>query len=425
MYQKLHRRLTLLFTGAAGAILIIMSISYLYMSERRLTQNNFLTFSSKVDSLITSLEQQSRLSWEWILKTSVSQNFILAFFDNNVPIAYNRVVLSDEELSLSTEARQYAKKAYPQLENGSSYTARHQEFTFTSSKNETYHASILNTQKGHGVITGIILSPTRPFEMQLKGQRLRFVALNAAGVLLLLLFSHYFTGKLLAPIIESRKKQMAFIAAASHELRTPIAVINSALSAAKAAEGMKKDHFYQIAKGESLRLSTLTDDLLLLNRSDAGRLDLKKQPTELDTLLLNACESFEPLAKEHKMTITASLPEEALPLCACDRERLHQALGILISNALHYGTEGGYVKLSLSHNKSMFWIMAEDNGIGIQEEDKPYIFDRFYRGDKSRSSKSHFGLGLSIDKEIIDAHGGKIMVTDTPGGGTRFFILLP
>ena len=309
--------------------------------------------------------------------------------------------MSDEELSLSTEARQYAKKAYPQLENGSSYTARHQEFTFTSSKNETYHASILNTQKGHGVI----LSPTRPFEMQLKGQRLRFVALNAAGVLLLLLFSHYFTGKLLAPIIESRKKQMAFIAAASHELRTPIAVINSALSAAKAAEGMKKDHFYQIAKGESLRLSTLTDDLLLLNRSDAGRLDLKKQPTELDTLLLNACESFEPLAKEHKMTITASLPEEALPLCACDRERLHQALGILISNALHYGTEGGYVKLSLSHNKSMFWIMAEDNGIGIQEEDKPYIFDRFYRADTARTQKSGgYGIGLAVARSLAEAN---------------------
>ena len=68
--------------------------------------------------------------------------------------------------------------------------------------------------------------------------------------------------------------------------------------------------------------------------------------------------------------------------------------------------------------------MVEDNGIGISDSDKLHIFDRFYRIDKSRTDKNHFGLGLSIAKEIIDAHNGKILVTDTPGGGTRFFIVL-
>ena len=80
--------------------------------------------------------------------------------------------------------------------------------------------------------------------------------------------------------------------------------------------------------------------------------------------------------------------------------------------------------MTLSYDKSMFWIMVEDNGIGIEEKDKPFIFERFYRADKSRSAKEHFGLGLCIAQEIITAHGGKIAVTDTPGGGARFFILL-
>lgn len=68
--------------------------------------------------------------------------------------------------------------------------------------------------------------------------------------------------------------------------------------------------------------------------------------------------------------------------------------------------------------------MVEDDGVGIADQDKPFIFDRFYRSDKSRSAKNHFGLGLSIAKEITEEHGGKIMVADTPGGGARFFVLL-
>ncbi len=424
MYKKLHRRLTFLFTGIAGAILIIMSISYLYMSEKELSQNHFLTFSAKAGSLISNLEQQTDISWEYLSKTSADQDFILAFYDNDIPLSHNRIVLSEKELSLIEKTRQYANETFPELANGSSYLAAHQEFSFSVDKTESYHASIFNIRKNNGVLTGIILSSRQPLVEQLNRQRLRFLALNIIGIFILLLFSWYFTGKLITPIIEARKKQTAFIAAASHELRTPIAVIASAISAAKSAEGEQKEHFFRIAEEESLRLSTLADDLLLLNRTDTGRFNLNRQPTELDTLLLNTFESFEPLAKEHHMSLQIQLPEESIPNCVCDGERIQQVLGIFISNALSYGTSGGYVKLSLSCSNSLFWIMTEDNGIGIAAEDKAHIFDRFYRADKSRSGKSHFGLGLSIAKEIIDAHGGKILVTDTPGGGSRFFILL-
>lgn len=424
MYKKLHRRLTFLFTGIAGGILVIMSISYLYMSEKELSQNHFLTFSSKVNALISNLEQQNDVSWEWLSKTSSNQDFILALYDNGIPIAYNRIALSKEEVSLADSAKTYARETFPELENGSNYSAAHLEFAYSSDKEEPYYASMFNIRKNNGILTGMILSSKHAFLKQLQRQRNRFLALNIAGIFILLLFSWYFTGKLITPIIDARKKQTAFIAAASHELRTPIAVIGSAISAAKSADGEKKERFFRIAEEESLRLSTLTDDLLLLNRTDSGRFHLNKKATELDTLLLNTCESFEPLAKEQQVDIQIELPDEAIPACVCDGERIRQALGIFISNALSYGASGGSIKLSLSYSKSRFWIMTEDHGIGISDEDKPHIFDRFYRADQARSEKNHFGLGLSVAKEIIDAHGGKILVTDTPGGGTRFFILI-
>lgn len=424
MYKKLHRRLTLFFTGIAGAILIAMSVGYLYMSENELTHNHALIFSSSVNTLLFGLEQQDNLTWEWLSKTAANQHFILALYDNDTPIAYNRIVLSQEEIALTNEARAYALKQFPALENGSHYSAVHQEFSWDSSFGDPYYASIIKIRKNDGIISGIILSSKQTLTTQIQTQRIRFLVLNIVGIAILLLFSYYYTGRLLKPIIESRKKQTSFVAAASHELRTPIAVICSAISAAKAANDVQKEHFIHIIEEESLRLSTLVNDLLLLNRADTERFALDLQPVELDTLLLDVFETFEPLAKEHEITPKIELPEEPIPSCNCDAKRIEQTLGILISNALSYGKAGGYVKLAVSYDKSIFWITVEDNGIGISDQDKPFIFERFYRAESSRSSKEHFGLGLCIAHEIITAHGGKIIVTDTPGGGARFFILL-
>ena len=424
MYKKLHQRLTLLFTGIAGAILISMSVSYLYMSEKELKQNASLTFSTQAASVLSSLEQQASLTWEWISKTSANQGLIPVIYDNGVPITYNRIVLSKQELALADEALSYAKDAYPALSGGSHYAAAHQEFAWVSQNGGDYFASVFHIRKNSGSLTGIILSSRAPVIRQLKIQRYRFLFLNIAGILILFLFSWHYTGKLLKPMIEARKKQAAFIASASHELRTPIAVILSAVSASKSANDVQKEHFLHIIGEESMRLSTLTDDLLLLNRADTDRFELELKPAELDTLLLDAYETFEPMAKQHGISLQISLPEESLPHCCCDSRRIQQTLAILISNAISYGKPDGYVKLALTYDKSMFYMMVEDNGIGIDEKDKPFIFDRFYRADKSRSAKEHFGLGLCIAQEIASAHGGKIIVTDTPGGGARFFILL-
>lgn len=425
MYKKLHLRLTILFTGMSAAILIIMSLSYLYMSEKDLKDNYFLSFRSKINDFTATLEQQDTLSWDWLKKTAARQNFTLAFYDNETPLSYNQLMLSESELEITSEAIDYAMETIlPELENGSAYSTAHKEFFWDSKEEGHFYASVLKIRKNVGTLTGIILLSLESYTAQITRQRMRFLFLNIIGIGVLFFVSYFFTGKLLTPVIEARQKQNAFIAAASHELRTPIAVICSAASAAKAANAQKQERFFHIIEQESLRLSTLTDDLLLLNRADSGRLILNMEPIELDTLLLNCYESFEPLVREHKQTLQVLLPKDTIPRCLCDKERICQVLGILISNAVSYGKSGGYIKLELSYSQSVFWITVEDNGIGIADKDKPYIFDRFYRVDESRSGKEHFGLGLCIAKEIIETHGGSINLADNPEGGTRFFLLL-
>lgn len=175
---------------------------------------------------------------------------------------------------------------------------------------------------------------------------------------------------------------------------------------------------------EGGRMSRLVTNLLTLARADNHTWSFHMKETDLDTLLLNAWEAFQPMAGEKQISLQIELPEGHIPPCPCDPERILQVLGILLSNAISYGAGGGTIKLTLDHQNGVFTFRIIDHGIGIPDGEKMRIFDRFYRVDSSHSDKEHFGLGLCIAKEIIEAHCGDILVSDTPGGGTTFTIRL-
>ena len=172
-------------------------------------------------------------------------------------------------------------------------------------------------------------------------------------------------------------------------------------------------------------MTSLVNDMLTLSASDSQRLPFHPAPVELDTLLINTYEAFEPLAADKKLTLTISLPEDALPLCHADADRLSQLLQVLLSNAISYTPEGGSIDLTLAYQKNHFCLTVADTGIGIPPEDQKKIFDRFYRAEKSRSAKGHFRLGLSIALEIVKLHHGTIRVDSRPGGGSVFTVTLP
>lgn len=150
----------------------------------------------------------------------------------------------------------------------------------------------------------------------------------------------------------------------------------------------------------------------------------KELSRKLDTLILSACEKFEPLALRKNISLDFALPDSLSAPYACDRERIEQVLWILLDNALSYTPENGRVCLTLTETSDWLCIRVEDNGPGIPDSEKEAIFDRFYRCDRSHKDKEHFGLGLSIAREIVRMHKGKIWAEDTPGGGASFVVLL-
>lgn len=434
MFRKVHLYLTALCAGITTAILIVMSLLYLYLSEKELYENQFRSFQNDINTIATSLEQQSVISMEWLSKMEARGGYTFYALDNGIPFLYNRLTNlseSSEIRSLLDECLEVYESDYEigfrEEAGADSYnTCHHVEFPFNpSGKKHEFHISVIELQRGSSSLQLLVLSPLDFLRKQITKQRLRFLLIDIAAVLLLSLFSFFFTGKLLQPVIESRKKQTDFVAAASHELRTPLAVILSAAECCRDADAEKQSRFLDTIRQEGDILTSLVNDMLTLSASDSQRFTCRPAPVELDTLLINTYEAFEPIAAEKKLSLSITLPEEPLPLCTADADRIVQLLSILLHNAVSYTPEGGRIDLALSHKKNRFYLTVSDTGIGIPPEDRKKIFDRFYRAEKSRSAKGHFGLGLSIAAEIVRLHHGTINVADRPGGGSVFTTILP
>ncbi len=431
MFQKVHLRLTLLCTGITAVIMIVMSLCYLYVSETGLYRNQFQAFKNDINTISTNLEQQTVISMEWLSKMEAQGNYLFFVLDNGTPFLFNQLNGPDENAArdlLLQESKEAYTAQFP-AEVGVKANAysplAHMEYDFFSpSRQSKYYGSYITMGTSNSVLEITVLSSLQKLEQQIYEQRFRFLLIDLAAVMLLGIFSWFFTGRLLRPIIENQEKQALFIASASHELRTPLSVILSAAECCRTAPPERQEGFLKTIWQEGLRVSSLVSDMLTLSQSDNHRFPVRMEPTELDTLLMNTYEAFEPLAQEKDISLSIRIPEGALPPCTADPARISQVLSILLHNAISYTPEHGKIRLSLTRQRDKFHLSVTDNGIGISDEDKKRIFDRFYRVEKSRSTKDHFGLGLSIAYEIVKAHGGSIQVSDAEGGGSCFTVVL-
>lgn len=243
------------------------------------------------------------------------------------------------------------------------------------------------------------------------------------SVFIAILAGIYLANKALVPIKKSWEKQQQFVTDASHELRTPLSVMKLNLEHLFRHPGnsieQESETIHQVIQ-EINYLAKMTADLLTLARSDSNQLEVMKEPLDLDNILGHVVKHFKSLAVVKDIKID----DEISPIRMMgDRERLKQLFIILLDNALKYTKEQGTIMVRAGMKNSRITIEISDTGIGIRAEDLPYIFDRYYRGDKSRTRHVEgSGLGLSIAQWIVHSHGGKIRVTSKEGEGTQMVI---
>lgn len=434
MLKKVRVRLTLLSGIITTLILIIMTAGYLYTSEKNLYESYKTSLVSDIYTIAANMESQNVISHAWLSRLEAGKYRYIEVLDNNSAFLFNSSAKDGKSSQSANDFWQQYRRNEKQLaQNNISYKCYYKSFA----SKEAY-CFVITVQNDGSLIEMLLAAPVSSIEKQVLGQRLVFVGIILPSLLAIWLFAWIYTGKLLKPIEESRIRQNRFTMSASHELRTPLAVIlscsESALNKIRFLDNAENDtnvinlrHNITTVKNEALRSSRLLSDMLTLSSSDAGHLDIRKADTELDTLLLNACEAFENLAAQKGIRLNISLPDAAMPPCCCDAERITQVIAILLHNAVSYTPDGGSVNASISYAKKGFYITISDTGIGIPDADKPHIFERFYRAEKARSDKNHSGLGLSIAYEIAAAHNGSIAVSDNKAHecGTIFTVRLP
>lgn len=222
---------------------------------------------------------------------------------------------------------------------------------------------------------------------------------------------------------ESRRRLTADVA---HELRTPLQIIQGNLEGIVDGVYVPDSAHVNATLAETRRLARLVDDLQTLSLAESGRLPLHLQRVAPVDLLYDTVTRYAAVASEQGVILERTDSGDA-PEVLVDADRMAQVLSNLVTNALRYTPPGGRISLAAEPYDGNARLIISDTGEGIDADDLPYVFDRFWRGDRARARQGEggSGLGLAITRRLVLAHGGAISVASTPGAGTTFTIDLP
>lgn len=517
----LRRRLTCLYTVTTSLILTLVLAVSLLARVRDTRQSQLEDFYDLWNSLQYRIQSDHSISQTYLAQTEAAHSSIIHIEENGTALLYagswsprtNRQELIRRAKSLA-EAENVFTTARP-ISAGSIASSL---LTFQGDTGETYYSRVLVLPYGKSIRALCLISYIPPMTAVLHRTFLQLFLLELLGIVCLTAISWKFVGWSLRPVAESQQRQAEFIAAASHELRSPLAVIRAGLAALRTAKVELIDQnpgalspqesksettptskaptfsktvpnsvapscpetapdpeapscpetalvpILSSLDGECVRMSRLIDDMLLLASADAKTWQLERTRTDMDTLLIELYESYLPLCRQKQIELRLDLPEQPIPPLLVDGGRIRQVLAILLDNAMTYTPAGREIRIQaemsspqtapalspcraaessartqspnipslhgpsiLTGNRKSPYLTLRitDQGPGIPDKDKARVFDRFYRADSARSDKSHYGLGLSIARELVHLHGGSIEVTDNKTGGSCFAIRLP
>lgn len=252
------------------------------------------------------------------------------------------------------------------------------------------------------------------------------IALNGILVFVVPAISWYVARRTLTPVQKIHEQQKQFVSDASHELRTPLSIMSGEMEVILKKDRNASDYKKTIisTKEELDRLNSLVENLLFLAREDQGKKSLQLETVDITDVVNSAIAVLHSKAKSKHILVNFEPPQDSISLKGSEA-LLKQLFVNLIDNAIKYTLEKRTVTISIKKKNDSVEVVIKDTGVGVSEEDKERIFDRFYRADTSRSQTKGYGLGLAISRAIVERHHGTLTLSSQVGKGSTFRVMLP
>lgn len=430
MFRKFKQNLIFMYTLSTGLILtfiVVLAFLFSFSSQENRRQSSF---QNLLFTLTSKLQTDSNFADSYLAQMELSNKLIIQIEENGsalfFPGSYKK---GDSRQYLLGLAENEAQKEgiYEDSHPISSNILQSSIFNLRGKNQEQWRGNVLVIRADSGYKKMTLLIDESVDKKHTVRTGLLYLMMDLIGVFFLYLTGRVFVRRAVRPLQETYQKQQDFVASASHELRSPLAVIE-ANAAAIADAPSQIPRLLSVIRRECERGNSLIKNLLLLASAESKDFMPRKQSLEIDDLLLHLLEIYEPAFHAKKGSLLLQLPDETLPAVKADEKLSFQILTVLLDNACTYGLEGNpdkKVLLKAGRTGQNVTVSVIDYGTGIPASEKQRIFERFYRSDRSRNDKEHFGLGLSIAAEFARVQKLELDVNDTEGGGSTFTLNFP
>ena len=425
MIEKLRKKLMVMFvtfTMLAFTIVVLLMVGNTVV---RVQESEMVYARNMSDSVIEQIKSAGKIDDLNLLSFVAKFNGWIYVSDGITEVSSEeRFITSSEDLIKQKKSRNMLLSVTAESDASVEGMIR-AVYSIRGTKKEKYYG-INSTFQASGSEYNLIMIVPQSTLWEIINRYSSWYPLLWFGMFLFVyLLSRILIGKAVKPVEAAIKSQKGFIAAASHELKAPLSVIQAntetlCIDQADTTSQRKQ----KVVLDECRRMSALIQSMLRLASSDAGSWKMNMTEINVDSLLIEVWEAFQESARKKNIRLELNL-ESHYPRFVGDKEQIGKVLGILIDNAISYSIPGLSIEMGAEIQQKHIVFFVIDHGVGISDNEKEKVFERFYRVDPSRNSKEHFGLGLCIAKEIVQLHQGTITLANTAGGGCTFKVKLP
>ncbi|MGG3837912.1 ATP-binding protein [Paenibacillus thiaminolyticus] len=430
MFNQLRNRL-LLLNMSIISIVMIGAFAVIYLT----TSNNIHTENQNKLDLLTSKPNAAYLN---LPDAATREKTVIGIVPSESTLSFNMIVNSHgnivkviSHIDMPEETYYKAAELVRSGKKGSSTISLHDKrwqyqlspMTGTLISHDNGKSFLINANGDHYQITFLDVTESYNTLMEL------LTTLFIVGLIMLFVIfaiSLFFANRSIAPIAETWEKQKQFFADVSHELKTPLAIINANSDALLANEGetiQSQRKWLDYIKNQTVRMGRLVNDLLYLAKTEDTNLKLNATPFDMSEMVRDVILSMEAVAFEKDITLLQEV--EPSIIIKSDCEKVKQVITILVDNAIKYTEEKGRIHITLKKTRHTIAFSIKNSGKGIPPQHLSKLFDRFYRADPARTQENGgYGLGLSIAKAIIDRLGGKIYADSKENEGATFTFTL-